>query len=279
MDAYGTIYRVTNTVNEKKYVGQTTDLDIERYWRQCCSAALHEKDVKKKQSRYLWRAIRKYGVGAWKIEKVCDVFSKQDLDVAEDAFIRLYDTVNRKKGYNCKYGGANGRHTEFTKRKIGDRLKGKKFSKERKKNMSEGMKKAWRREERVSNASLGQKRRFEDPKQREFYRKINTGRVITEETRRRLSMSAKNRSDEWRENKSLQIKAKWQDPEYRAAMLLKFKERSAKQKIAYSDEETKAVIDLHKSGVRLDVAVDRCGFGLSSFRKHLTRIGYLPLPR
>lgn len=85
------IYKVTNKVNGKVYIGQS--VDIGRRWRQHMTA---EDDI------YFHKAIQKYGVEnfEWEVIEKC---KKKDLDEREIYWIEYYDSFN--KGYNCTKGG------------------------------------------------------------------------------------------------------------------------------------------------------------------------------
>ena len=85
------IYKVTNKINGKVYIGQS--VDIGRRWRQHMTA---------KDDIYFHKAIQKYGVEnfEWEVIEQC---KKKDLDAREAYWIEYYDSFN--KGYNCTKGG------------------------------------------------------------------------------------------------------------------------------------------------------------------------------
>ena len=85
------IYKVTNKINGKVYIGQS--VDIGRRWRQHMTA---EDDI------YFHKAIQKYGVEnfEWEVIEKC---KKSELDERESYWIEYYDSFN--KGYNCTRGG------------------------------------------------------------------------------------------------------------------------------------------------------------------------------
>lgn len=109
------IYKVTNLVNQKVYIGQTINtLDVRK--------AQHQRDCNRINyvDNYFHNALRKYGFESftWEVLEECD-----DLDVLnllEVKYIQEYDSTNKTKGYNLKSGGLNGgKCTEVTKLKIG----------------------------------------------------------------------------------------------------------------------------------------------------------------
>ena len=85
------IYKVTNKINGKVYIGQS--VDIGRRWREHMTT---------KDDIYFHKAIQKYGVEnfEWEVIEQC---KKKDLDEREIYWIEYYDSFN--KGYNCTKGG------------------------------------------------------------------------------------------------------------------------------------------------------------------------------
>lgn len=85
------IYKITNLVNGKVYVGQTRRT-LEKRKQQ------HLKAAKSGVNTHIYNAIRKHGEDNFKFEKICDVENEADLNVLEQYYISLYDSV--KRGYN-----------------------------------------------------------------------------------------------------------------------------------------------------------------------------------
>ena len=85
------IYKVTNKINGKVYIGQS--VDIGRRW---CEHMNAKDDI------YFHKAIQKYGVDnfIWEVIEKC---KKSELDERESYWIEYYDSFN--KGYNCTKGG------------------------------------------------------------------------------------------------------------------------------------------------------------------------------
>lgn len=92
----GIIYKITNKVNGKSYIGQTR-YTLEFRWRQ----HIHKKD-----DTYFHNAIRKYGIESFSLEilEECD-YSK--LNEREIFYIAKYNTF--KEGYNLTIGGDGNR--------------------------------------------------------------------------------------------------------------------------------------------------------------------------
>lgn len=88
----GFIYKVTNKVTGKSYIGQTRNT-VEFRWRQ---------HYKTKDNKYFHKAIQKYGKENFEVTtlEVCPV---EQLNDREIYYINKYDTF--KKGYNLTKGG------------------------------------------------------------------------------------------------------------------------------------------------------------------------------
>ena len=98
----GFIYKITNNLNQKVYIGLTTKT-IEQRWKEHLSVV-----NKHKEKRPLYNAINKYGVENFSIsivEEVDDDF----LGEREKYWINQYNSY--EKGYNATYGG-DGRWTK-----------------------------------------------------------------------------------------------------------------------------------------------------------------------
>jgi group I intron endonuclease len=90
---FGIIYKATNKINGKVYIGQTT------------------VDLKKRRSHhentqvyyYFHRAIKKHGKNnfIWEIIEYCN--SKEEMDEMEFHYIKQHDSLNN--GYNLTFGG------------------------------------------------------------------------------------------------------------------------------------------------------------------------------
>ena len=100
----GYIYKITNLINGKMYVGQTTKTIEERFRH-------HKNDCfRKNKSSYnypLYNAMRKYGIENFEIEELecCDISL---LDEREIFWIKFFNTFYN--GYNATLGGKGG-HT------------------------------------------------------------------------------------------------------------------------------------------------------------------------
>lgn len=92
----GIIYKITNKVNGKSYIGQTR-YSLEFRWRQ----HIHKKD-----NTYFHNALRKYGINNFSIEIIeeCEI---SKLNEREIFYIAKFNTF--KDGYNLTIGGDGNR--------------------------------------------------------------------------------------------------------------------------------------------------------------------------
>ena len=92
------VYLITNTVNGKRYVGQTKrPLSIR--WTQ------HKADAKRGRNTPLYNAIRKYGAVVFLVKPLTICENRDMMDSAEKSYIKLYKTKDRNSGYNLTDGG------------------------------------------------------------------------------------------------------------------------------------------------------------------------------
>lgn len=106
------LYRITNTVNTKVYIGQTTYENAEMRWATHKSFARKGSDGCPK----LMRALRKHGIENFAFTVIGGAEDQQTADLLECLLIDTYDSLNN--GYNTKHGGSNGKHSEITKAKM-----------------------------------------------------------------------------------------------------------------------------------------------------------------
>lgn len=93
---WGCIYRLTNKVNGKYYIGKTVNFKHRMNG--------HKNSVKRGK-HYLCNAIRKYGWENFKQEILIDNVPAEDLNNLEISYIDIFDAINHKKGYNLTKGG------------------------------------------------------------------------------------------------------------------------------------------------------------------------------
>lgn len=92
------IYKITNQVNNKVYIGQTIHTLAHRKNR-------HIECMRKGVNRHLYNAMRKYGLENFIFEEIDHTDNIDDLNYLESYYITQYDSV--RNGYNMGYGGDN----------------------------------------------------------------------------------------------------------------------------------------------------------------------------
>lgn len=92
----GTIYKITNLINGKIYIGQTRQSYIDRFTQHKSHARNYHSNHK------LANALRKYGDENFIIEPI-EYCSYNLLDEREKYWIQYYDSI--KNGYNIMAGG------------------------------------------------------------------------------------------------------------------------------------------------------------------------------
>lgn len=117
------VYKATNLVNGKIYIGVTRKTLEERIYSHCMNS---------KRKRLLFGlALDKYGKENFKWDIIDTATTEKELNEKEVFYIDLYDATNREIGYNISKGGINpvlvgenngmyGKtHTEEARRKMG----------------------------------------------------------------------------------------------------------------------------------------------------------------
>lgn len=102
------IYKITNNINNKIYIGQTVrDLDT------------RIKEHRRHKDCIMYNAFNKYGYDNFTIEIIDTAETIDELNEKEIYWISYYDSTNKDKGYNLCEGGNNTvgfKHSEESKR-------------------------------------------------------------------------------------------------------------------------------------------------------------------
>lgn len=126
------VYLITNNLNGKQYVGQTTK-SIDTRFRRHCWASEYIKNMP------ICLAIKKYGKENFSIEALAKCDNQEALDALESYYAKKLNTFS-PNGYNLKAGKGRGAMSEETKEKIRQANLGKKASIETRKKLSESHK-------------------------------------------------------------------------------------------------------------------------------------------
>lgn len=88
---YGYIYKTTNLINGKIYVGKHHYDGFDRNYYG--------------SGKYLWNAIHKYGKENFSVEMLDTANSRAELNDKEQYWIRKLNSKDKRVGYNLTYGG------------------------------------------------------------------------------------------------------------------------------------------------------------------------------
>lgn len=141
---YGYIYKITNPINGKCYIGQTTDKPKNRWYSY--------KTLRCEKQTKLYNALKKYGPETFSYEMFDDTASSQEeLDFLEESYMLCFNS--RENGYNIREGGSHGKMSNESKQKMSIAKTGSHHTIETKQKMSES---------RKGNGSYFYKKHFSD---------------------------------------------------------------------------------------------------------------------
>ena len=194
-DAICGVYKITNLVNYKVYIGQS--INIVNRWKD----HVHALNRNDSSCTLLQRAWNKYGEENFSFE-ILELCAEEQLDEIEIKYIEIYDALNPEKGYNIEPGGNKNKHlSDETKQRLRESHLGKHHTDEAKCKMSEsrtgegnGMYGRRHTEEAKQKMSVARKGKLAHPisdYQRERASQANLGKVVSEETRKKLSEANK----------------------------------------------------------------------------------------
>lgn len=318
------IYRIVNTATGKAYIGSACNLSRreKEHWRQLGSGS-HTNNL-------LQRAWNKYGKDAFAFEQIlsCD---KLGLIVAEQELIDLYQSANRDFGYNiaplagstagvkasvetrAKQSAAKKGRPAWNKgvkqspeqrQATSDRQRGKKQSDETKSRRSAALRgrkpspeaKASRLDglrtpESRAKISASQRGRTHSPEHVDKVAAASRGAKRTEDSRRKMSDSAKNRSPEAKANVAAACRANIANPALRAKISATLTGRQlspghvlnmARGHALLSHEQANEIRDLRASGWKRKQLAEKFHCSESTIKNVITpkrgSLAYRPSP-
>ena len=176
---FGIIYRATNVINGKCYIGQTVHSLAKRI-----SGHLNISNCGAETAFH--KAIRKYDIDSFKWEVLCECLSREELNAQEIFFIKKYNAYGNG-GYNMSYGGESNDGWVPSDTTI--------------ENFKKASKKRWAKKSEREKTSCAVKKLYKDnPKLREYIN--NKIRKITQ-------------SEEYKKKKSEEARKRWQKEDYR----------------------------------------------------------------
>jgi len=118
------IYKITNIINNKKYIGKTKLTLKKRCQR-------HLSLMRQNKNRYFYDSLRKYGPNNFIVEQIEECKTDLQTNIREKYWIKYFKSNNKKYGYNLTLGGDGGKtmSSDWYK-KQGEKRKGIKLSME-----------------------------------------------------------------------------------------------------------------------------------------------------
>jgi len=104
------IYKITNKINQKVYIGQTTAKIEKRLSAHRCKSNKHKSAIT--------NSILKHGWDNFEVEVIETCSTIEELNRKEIHWIIFYDSMNPDRGYNLRSGGENKFCSEETKKKL-----------------------------------------------------------------------------------------------------------------------------------------------------------------
>lgn len=208
-EPFGIIYLLTNKVNGKQYVGQTT-YSLHKRW-----VSGHCSEARKGEKTIICAAIRKHGPESFKVEQIAVAYSLDELNSLEIHYIRLHGTL-RPLGYNLDEGGNRRLTHPESRQKLSVAMKGNTNGR-----FCRGIIKSEETRRKLSVARKGRpsnrKGAIQTPEARarmsvaHMGQRFNLGRIHTAESRMNMSLAhrGKKASDETKLRMSLAQKERW----------------------------------------------------------------------
>lgn len=95
-----TIYKITNKLNGKVYIGKTSRQSAERRW------ARHVYLASQGRQSFLYKAIRKYGLKSFTVTTLHSrIQTEKRLNTLERRYIKRFKSTDENHGYNLTEGG------------------------------------------------------------------------------------------------------------------------------------------------------------------------------
>jgi group I intron endonuclease len=181
------IYKITNNINGKLYIGQTTRPLKERWQEHCKMSG---------DCPALSNAMKKYGIDSFTIEIIDNAVNIEELNQKEEKYIKGFNSI-RPCGYNLTFGGLNALRSEETKRKNSEKQLGEK-------NHNWGKKASAETRKKMSDARKGSKNHMWGKKMPDGHNKKmldaqkgmshpRLGKTFTAESRKKMSDAQKGR--------------------------------------------------------------------------------------
>jgi group I intron endonuclease len=269
------IYKITNTVNGKCYVGQSWN--IESRWRS------YHQLMCRGQTK-LFNAFKKHGLPTFTFEMLTEYASpgptQDELDTREDYWMEHFQCI--QQGYNIRQAGSRGKFSDASKEKMRQAHLGKTQSdatKEKHRLASTGRKHT---AEAKANMSAVQKGRVVSSETRAKLREIQTGKTYTSEVKARMGDIHRG-SIHTEETKALMSavhlgKSMSADARVRMSEFAKLrcqrqeKEGTKVDRRPVPESFLGIIRELYAKGTSMRSIAKQTGFGYTSVRSHLLQM-------
>jgi group I intron endonuclease len=108
---YGIIYKISNLITGKIYIGQTVFTAEKRFSQHVKSS------MDKKPKQYIHRSMNKYGIEFFTVEKIDEAYTSDELNQKEYDWIIKEDCM-APNGYNLRAGGGRPGFSEETRKRM-----------------------------------------------------------------------------------------------------------------------------------------------------------------
>jgi group I intron endonuclease len=183
----GYIYIIKNKINNKCYIGQTIEKDVNTRWKG------HIRRLNTDGCPALYGAFRKYGLEQFDFKIICICFDEA-CDELEIQYISKFNSI-APNGYNLESGGNKNKVFPETCNKISISLTGKKHSEERKlknSNSQKGKKHTEKSKIKMSESRKGKKLNLTDEQRQEWSNRLK-GHSVSDLTKQKVAEANKNR--------------------------------------------------------------------------------------
>ena len=110
---YGVIYKISNLIDNKYYIGQTTKNPPEKRFKE------HKKLARNNGKDYIHNAMRDHGEQNFIFEVVDVAYNQKELNLLEGVYISWFKSMSYQNGYNqTNIIDGKGKPSEETKEKL-----------------------------------------------------------------------------------------------------------------------------------------------------------------
>jgi group I intron endonuclease len=181
----GIIYKITNLITGKVYIGQTKH-SIEKRFKEHIRTSFSDD----RPHGYIHKSIRKYGIENFSVEQIDSAKTHDELNEKERYWITQEDSLS-PNGYNLVSGGKGKGMSEETRERIRSANLGKKLSEKTRQALLKATTGRIQSEETKRKIGDGNRGKYVSEETRKKLSDLKSGKPRDEETKRKLSKSLK----------------------------------------------------------------------------------------